>query len=49
MATSSSIKRAIIVSNPMGHDRTNSESGENEIGTKDETIINNYISSKSYT
>jgi hypothetical protein len=39
MATPSSIKnRANIISNPMGQNRTNPESGESRIYTKDEII-----------
>ena len=39
MATPSSImNRANMISNPMGHNRTNPESGENMINTKDEII-----------
>ena len=39
MATPSSImNKANMISNPMGQDRTNPESGENTINTKDETI-----------
>jgi hypothetical protein len=42
IATPSSIgNRANMISDPMGQDKTKPESGENEIGTKDETIINN--------
>ena len=39
MATPISIKnRAKMISNPMGHNRTNPESGENMIDTNDEII-----------
>ena len=40
MATDSSLKnRANMISKTIGQDKTNSESGESMINTKDETII----------
>ena len=43
VATPSSIEnRANMISDPMGQDRTNPESGESKIKTKDKTIINNH-------
>jgi hypothetical protein len=32
------MNKANMISNPMGQDKTNTESGENMIDTKDETI-----------